>query len=187
LDYFFLRMPRARQMIRALVFDWGDTTMRVFPEFSGPMAHWPKVEAVSGIESALKMAKPNYRIALASNAADSGPDLVRDALERVDLEGYFSEVFTARDLGATKPDGGFFKAILQRLDCAPNEVVMVGDHFETDIAGAKRIGLWTIWFNSTGKAIPPNGEGKADAVISSYSELENALLMISGRASRIRH
>ena len=64
---------------------------------------------------------------------------------------------------------------------------MVGDHFETDIAGAKGAGLWTIWFNPTGNAIPPNGEGKADAVISSHSELENALLMISGRASRIRH
>ena len=174
-------------MIRALVFDWGDTAMRVFPEFSGPMAHWPRVEAVNGIEDALRMAEPNYRLALVSNAIDSGPDLVRDALERVNLEGFFSGVFTARDLGATKPDDRFFKAILQRLDCTPGEVVMVGDHFETDIAGAKGAGLWTIWFNPTGKAIPQNGEGKADAVISSYSELENALLMISGRASRIKH
>jgi len=37
------------RMIRALIFDWGDTVMRVFPEFSGPMAHWPRVEAVHGI------------------------------------------------------------------------------------------------------------------------------------------
>jgi putative hydrolase of the HAD superfamily len=171
-------------MIRALVFDWGDTVMRVFPEFSGPMAHWPRVEAVPGVENALRAAKPSYVIALASNASDSGSSLVRDALERAGLEKYFDEVFTGRDLNATKPDPAFYRGILRKLELVPDEVVMVGDHFETDIAGAKKTGLWTIWYNPSDKE-PPNGfEGMADVVIQRYSDMENALMMISGRASR---
>ena len=174
-------------MIRALIFDWGDTVMRVFPEFSGPMAHWPRVEAVHGIELALGAVRQSYRVVLASNAADSGPNLVRDALERVGLEKYFDDVFTARDLGAGKPDPVFFRAVLRKLDCAPDEVVLVGDHFEADISGAKKAGLWTVWFNPTSKAPPKDGENMADVTIRKYSELENALMMISSRASRIRN
>jgi len=171
-------------MIRALIFDWGDTVMRVFPEFSGPMAHWPRVEAVPGIENALRAAKPSYVIAVASNASDSGSSLVRDALERAGLEKYFDEVFTARDLKATKPNSAFYRGILRKLELAPEEVVMIGDHFETDIAGAKTTGLWTIWYNPSDKEPPIGLEGMADVVIRRYSDMENALMMISGRASR---
>jgi HAD superfamily hydrolase (TIGR01509 family) len=173
-------------MIRALVFDWGDTVMRVFPEFSGPMAHWPRVEAVPGIENALRTAKLDYVIVLASNASDSGSSLVRDALERAGLEKYFDEVFTARDLNATKPDSAFYRGILRKLELAPHEVVMIGDHFETDITGAKKTGLWTIWYNPSDKEPPIDLKGMADVVIQRYSEMENALMMISGRASRAK-
>jgi putative hydrolase of the HAD superfamily len=171
-------------MIRALIFDWGDTVMKVFPESSGPMAHWPSVEAVPGIERALSLAQPIYRVVLASNATDSGPGLVRDALERVGLERYFHEVVTAKELGASKPDLAFFMAILRKLTFAPEEVVMIGDKFEADISGAKRAGLWTIWYNPVGKKAPLNGERQADMVIRDYSELDNALMVISSRALR---
>ncbi len=174
-------------MIRALIFDWGDTVMRVFPESSGPMAHWPRVEPVEGIERALKAVKQSYKVALASNAVDSGPSLVRDALERVGLEKYFDEVFTARDIGAEKPDPVFFRAILRKVDCAPDEAVLIGDHFAMDISGGKKAGLWTIWFNPTKRAPPQGGKNMADITIGEYSALENALMMISARASRIGH
>lgn len=171
-------------MIRALVFDWGDTVMRIFPESSGPMAHWPRVEAVPGIEDTLRAAKLSYVIAVASNASDSGSGLVRDALERAGLEKYFDEVFTARDLKATKPNSAFYRGILRKLELAPEEVVMIGDHFETDIAGAKKTGLWTIWYNPSDNKPPIGLEGMADVVIQRYSDMENALMLISGRASR---
>ncbi|MFH1579049.1 MAG: HAD family hydrolase [Thermoplasmatota archaeon] len=171
-------------MIRALIFDWGDTVMKVFPESSGPMAHWPTVEAVPGIERALAFAQPIYRLVLASNATDSGPGLVINALERVGLDRYFHEVVTAKELGASKPDVAFFKAILRKLKCAPEETVMIGDKFDADISGAKRAGLWTIWYNPTGKKLPLNGERQADTVIRDYSELDNALMVISSRSQR---
>lgn len=173
-------------MIRALVFDWGDTVMQVFPEYSGPMAHWPRVEAVPGIENALREAKKSYVTALASNACDSGSSLVRDALERAGLEKYFDEVFTARDLNAAKPDSAFYRGILYNLKLAPDEVVMIGDQFETDIAGAKKTGFWTIWYNPSDREPPIGLEGMADVVIQRHSDMENALMLISGRASKTK-
>jgi putative hydrolase of the HAD superfamily len=41
---------KAQRTNRCLLFDWGDTLMRVFPEYVGPMAAWPKVEAMPHAE-----------------------------------------------------------------------------------------------------------------------------------------
>lgn len=134
-------------MIQVIVFDWGDTVMRVFPEYKGPMAHWPRVEAVPGVEEALRALYPHYRLALATNAAESGGALVRAALRRVGLERYFEAVFTARELGVCKPGSAFFQALLREVGCVPPEAVMVGDDYRNDVIGAKRAGLRTVWFN----------------------------------------
>ena len=51
----------------------------------------------------------------------------------------------AREHGAAKPDPGIFHAACARLDCAPHEVLHVGDHIEMDVVGAARAGLRTAW------------------------------------------
>jgi len=140
-------------MIRALVFDWGNTVMRDFPEYPGPMALWPHVEAIPGIAEALAQLRPRYRLALATNAASSGADLVGQALARVGLEDYFT-IFAARDLGTCKPEPAFFARVLDGLGCAPQEAAMVGDDYRVDIVGAKAAGLRAIWFNPSAAPCP---------------------------------
>jgi FMN phosphatase YigB (HAD superfamily) len=56
--------------------------MRVFPEYTGPMARWPRVEVVPGVAEALRSLDSHYRLVLATNAAESGCELVREALRR---------------------------------------------------------------------------------------------------------
>lgn len=141
-------------MVQVVVFDWGDTVMRVFPEYEGPMVHWPRVEAVPGVEEALLALHPRYRLALATNAAESGAALVRAALRRVGVEEHFDAVFTARELGVCKPDPAFFQAMLRELGCAPHEAAMVGDDYHADVAGAKGAGLQAIWFNPMASPSP---------------------------------
>ena len=69
--------------IRVVMFDWGDTVMRNLPGSTGPMAVWPRVEAVPGIAEALSILHPHHHLLLATNAEDSGAGLVRAALARV--------------------------------------------------------------------------------------------------------
>jgi len=141
-------------MIRALIFDWGDTVMHVFPQYPGPMAHWPQVEAVPGIQEALCILRPHCRLVLATNAAESGAVLVREALRRVGLEELFHAVFTACELGVRKPEPAFFAAVLHEIGCTPQQAVMIGDDYTVDIVGAKRAGMLTIWFNPQGSTCP---------------------------------
>jgi HAD superfamily hydrolase (TIGR01509 family) len=161
-------------MIRAIVFDWGDTIMRNIPGQSGPMAHWPRVEPVAGVEEALRTLRPIYQLVLATNARDSDAELVRAALRRLGLQDCFHFVFTARDLGVTKPDVRFFRAISLRLGCRPEEVVMVGDDYAADVVGAKGAGWQAIWFNPVGAACPC-AHPQHGAEVAAMADLPSAL------------
>lgn len=161
-------------MIKVVIFDWGDTVMRMMAGCTGPMAHWPSVEAVPGVEGALRALKRGRQLVLATNAHDSGTKLVRQALGRVGLEGYFHHLFTARDLGAAKPDPRFFQAMLAQVGCWPEDVAMVGDDYQADVAGARAAGLRAVWFNETG-APCPGAHPLHDAEIGAMDELPQAL------------
>lgn len=148
--------------------------MRVFPDFGGPMARWPHVEAVPGVEVALRALRPQHRLFLATNAADSGELLVRRALERVGLARYFEGIFTARELGARKPDAAFFAAVVETAGCLSHEALMVGDDYRADVAGAKQAGLRAVWFNP-GRIACPSLHPLYDAEIASLTELPTAV------------
>jgi len=164
-------------MMRVLIFDWGDTVMRVFPGYAGPMADWPEVAAAPGVEVALTALAPHHLLALATNAADSGAALVRVALQRAGLARYFALVFTARELGARKPEPAFFEALLREMDCAADEAVMIGDDYAADVAGAKAAGLRGVWFNPAGAACP-DSHPLYDAVVTELADLPAALAAI---------
>lgn len=173
-------------MIQVVVLDWGDTVMRVFPEYEGPMANWPRVARVPGVEEALLALHPPYRLILATNAAESGEPLVRAALRRVGLERYFEAVLTAQELGVCKPDLAFFQALLREVGCVPLEAVMVGDDYQNDVTGAKRAGLWTVWFNPKASPCPlahPVHDAEAKAMAELPAALEKLRLADTGRSA----
>lgn len=160
-------------MIRAVLFDWGDTVMRNLP-YPGAMADWPRVEAVPGAGEALEVLSERYRLALATNAEDSGPAQIKAALQRVGLGEAFSAILTARRLGARKPERGFFVAALAEMAFAPGEVAMVGDDYHADISGAKEAGLRAVWYNPR-QSCCPVPHPLHDAEIASMNELPGAL------------
>jgi len=140
-------------LARTVILDWGDTVMRNLP-YAGPMAQWPRVEAVPGVQEALGALRGRCQVVLATNAADSGEALVRQALVRAGLGDYFDAVLTARELGARKPEPAFFRAVLHATGTAAHEATMVGDDYAADVAGAKAAGLRAIWFNPQARPCP---------------------------------
>jgi putative hydrolase of the HAD superfamily len=133
---------------RAILFDWGDTLMRVFPQFDGPMKDWPRVEAVPGAAEMLESLHEDWTLCLATNAADSDEADIRLALARVDLDRWLDKVYCFKTIGFKKPARQFYQAILQDLGLPPERVIMVGDDYETDVLGARRIGLRAVWFQA---------------------------------------
>ncbi len=131
----------------AVLFDWGETVMRVFPGAVGPMVHWPRVEAVPGVRRALVALRPQAVLGLATNAADSDAAEIRAALVRVRLSSYFEKLYCYRGLGVRKPSPEYFAAVLADLGLPPERVVMVGDEWRADIDGALAAGLWAVWYD----------------------------------------
>jgi putative hydrolase of the HAD superfamily len=132
-----------------VVWDWGDTLMRVFPGATGPMVDWPRVEAMPGAQDALRAFQTLPVQCVATNAAESDAAAVAAALARVGLAGYLSHVFTSSDLGAHKPDPAFFEGVVRRLGLPPETLLAVGNDLEKDIVPAKAAGMATVLVGAT--------------------------------------
>jgi putative hydrolase of the HAD superfamily len=63
------------------------------------------------------------------------------------LTPFFSHVFVGGDFSRGKPDQAIFHAALTVTNCAPLEAVHIGDSLDHDIAGARNVGVHSIWLN----------------------------------------
>jgi putative hydrolase of the HAD superfamily len=163
-----LKKDKRMNKTKAIIFDWGDMVMRDFPAYPGPMAYWPEVEAVAGIETALQQLRKDFICCLASNAVDSDAGLMDISLSRVNLRQYFQYLFTSRELGFKKPDPEFYREILRKIQLKPEQCISVGNEYQKDIVPAKSVGMYTIWFSThSGSIAAPC----VDYVITSMNEL----------------
>jgi FMN phosphatase YigB (HAD superfamily) len=159
-------------LIKALIFDWGDTVMRDFPEKEGPMYLWDHVEWISGTEEALKQLHDRFIMVIATNAGQSDTQAMIKALKRVGAEKYFQYFFSSKDLGYEKPNIRFFQSIAVQIGTLPEECAMIGNLYEKDIVGAKQCGMSTIFFNE----IKIKGSFPlADEVITNMTDVPKAL------------
>jgi putative hydrolase of the HAD superfamily len=130
-----------------ILFDWGDTLMRDFKEYHGPMKDWPRLEAIPGASEMLAHLHADWSLALATNAADSDEMNIRLALKRVGMDQWLDKVYCFKNIGYKKPAREFFQYIQTDLNLSPQSLCMVGDNFEVDVLGANQSGLPAIWFN----------------------------------------
>ncbi len=88
------------------------------------------------------LAKMGIKMAVVSDA----PRL--SAWQRIcelNLHHYFDVVVTFDDTGERKPSPKPFQLALSELKCNPEEVLMIGDWPERDVAGAKQVGIKTVF------------------------------------------
>lgn len=127
-----------------VLFDWGETLMRDFPQYSGKMCDWPEVAAVQGAREALAYLSRYSRLYVVSGAVDSSPDDIRRALARVDLDRFISGCFCRRNTGFDKPDRRFYQAVLDIVEVGVEQATMVGDSLDKDILPCHRLGMRTV-------------------------------------------
>jgi putative hydrolase of the HAD superfamily len=100
---------------------------------------------------------------------------------RVDIGEHFDFALSAEQIGASKPLPDMFRASMQASGAKGHEMVHVGDHPEHDIAGARSVGMHTVWVNHTRG--PWEGEEPADEEINSLDALPAAIANIESRIS----
>ena len=155
------------------MFDWGDTVMRVFPDETGPMEGWRRVEAMPGIQEVLWSLRGSAQIVLATNAVDSSEEAIRRALARADLDRHFDRVYCFQGVGHRKPSIEFFDTVLQDVGIDMAHALLVGDDFERDVAGANAAGMAAVWYAPD---ITERRKGERYRTIHAFPELPAALV-----------
>ncbi len=95
----------------------------------------------------------------------------RDKIARFALAPWFDAIVIEGEFGVGKPDPSVYRHVLDRLDVAPGDAVMVGDNLEWDVDGAQRVGLGGVWIDRAGRGLPRGGASRPTRVIASLAEL----------------
>lgn len=119
-------------------------------------------------ETLRHLRKNRVMLALVTNGSS---DVQRNKISRFDLGPLFDELIIEGELGFGKPDERIFLHALDRLNIAAAEAWMIGDDLERDIAGARRLGIFSLWVDSgiAGSSTPQGVQ--PDRIIKSVSEL----------------
>jgi len=133
-------------VIKAILFDLGDT---LITEESVGDKHTSEVELekVPFVDEVLQKLRGKYKLAVVTNTGVSKEEDIRKALRTVGLAEYFDAIVTSVDVGHEKPDERIFRVALKKLGVKPGEAVMVGNRIRTDVLGANKVGMKTIYFN----------------------------------------
>ncbi|MFE8701373.1 HAD family hydrolase [Cytobacillus sp. FJAT-54145] len=93
--------------------------------------------------------KGKYKLLLLTNGS---PDLQNTKLDITpELVPYFDHILISGAFGIGKPDPSIFEHALNQLALHKDEVLMVGDNLMTDILGASRVGIKSVWINRHNK------------------------------------
>ena len=71
-------------------------------------------------------------------------------IKRCGFGGRIDALITSEGTGIAKPEVGIFTAACSAIGVTASEAVMVGDAWDTDIAGALAAGVRPVWFNWRG-------------------------------------
>ncbi|MDE5931039.1 MAG: HAD family hydrolase, partial [Lachnospiraceae bacterium] len=72
----------------------------------------------------------------------------------------FDGILISSDHGVKKPDERFFRILLEQYRIEPEKALMIGNDLNSDIAGAKQVGMDTFYIHS---AISPKSSQPVDA------------------------
>jgi putative hydrolase of the HAD superfamily len=109
---------------------------------------------IKGVKESLELLIPKYRNAIVSDTGMTPGKILRRVLERHRVLDFFDTTILSDETGYNKPHKIMFETALRILDAEPSEAIHIGDLLETDIAGAKSVGMKAIWINREGLVNP---------------------------------
>lgn len=94
----------------------------------------------------------------------------------------FQQVFVGGDFARGKPDQAIFRAALTAAHCQPGQAVHIGDSLTHDIAGARGVGVSSVWLNRKKISTPatPDTLPAPDLAITTLTDLWSCLEKLSG-------
>ena len=118
------------------------------------------IKLYPGVLEALEILREKgFRLWLLSNAQRV---FTAYELRHLGLDSAFDGIYLSSDFGCRKPDNRFYRALLEEQTLDPEKCLMIGNDRNTDIAGAKALGMATLYLHAN---ITPPGQACADPAL----------------------
>jgi len=141
--------------------------------FANSILDYPP-KLLPGVKEALIKLSENYKLAIVSDTGFSPGNVLRELLKNSGIIQYFDAFSFSDETSVSKPHPKAFLTILEQLEFKPEEAIHIGDIEQTDIIGAKDIGMKAIRFNGDPTAVLSANnpkESKADFLATSWDEI----------------
>lgn len=103
-----------------------------------------KNKLVDGAMELLEYLRPKYRMHILSNGFK---ELQSHKMRTSGILHYFDSLILSEDIGINKPRRELFEYALEKSGSQVSDSIMIGDMFDTDIAGAAGVGMEQIYYN----------------------------------------
>lgn len=144
MSLFQSRYQRLKEMFISMGCDMTDEDVEDLAEIYG-RNYLSNIRPISGAAQLLeRISGDGFQISVVTNTTI---EMLNEKLRITNLEQFVDFSVSAQETGALKPDPLIFTATLEKSGSSPEESVLVGDSFESDILGAKRSGIAPVWFN----------------------------------------
>jgi putative hydrolase of the HAD superfamily len=136
------------------------------------LAEWPKQTSFYPETLALlEQLQGRYKLGVVTNFMD-GPT-ARRVFDDLGYEAIFDSLVVSAEVGYMKPAPILFERAFEELGSKPENTLMVGDTYETDVVGAHGVGMRGVLIDLYGA--PQEHLNSSDAVIKTIGGLPEAL------------
>ena len=111
-----------------------------------------KGHLVPGAIELLEYLRPKYNLYILSNGFK---ELQSRKMKTAGIDKYFDALILSEEIGVNKPDSRLYEHAMRKTSSNPQESLMIGDMFDTDIVGAANFGMDSIYYNPKGKTGHP--------------------------------
>ncbi|MBM4385144.1 MAG: HAD-IA family hydrolase [Deltaproteobacteria bacterium] len=119
-------------------------------------------------EALVELRARGHALALVTNG---GAVFQREKIVRFEVAPLFDAIFVEGELGFGKPDPRVFQRALAALRAEPTEALMTGNDLRSDIFGAKRAGIPSVWVDHARAGVPASAPAQPDRVVRAIAEL----------------
>ena len=106
---------------------------------------YPSQDApIDGAKQLVQNLSKHYQLGLITN---SSKEIQMKKIDAINIEDHLEFLIFSEEVGSRKPDEEIFRSALNYINSKPKNCLYVGDSYESDVIGAKNIGMQTCWFN----------------------------------------
>lgn len=137
-----MRQMRFHDLLKAFGYDNHPFSLQLNDEYITECPQGKHV--IEGTFELLASLKGKYSIHVISNGF---AETTKTKLRSSGIDQYIGESITSEEAKSSKPHQEIFLKLLRKIGATPEQCIMIGDNYATDITGAQRMNMDHIFFN----------------------------------------